>query len=97
MSKFFGGNRQGKYLNTGKAPAPEQENLSDRQPNPSPQEEPEAQGGRRRPRRRVKLPSREQLLAQLCSVLNGNIRGLACALNAIAEQKAGPAEEAAAE
>lgn len=61
MSKFFGGNRQGKYLNTGKAPAPEQENLSDRQPNPSPQEEPEAQGGRRRPRRRVKLPSREQV------------------------------------
>ena len=44
-----------------------------------------------------KLPSKEQLLAQLCSVLNGNIRGLACALNAIAEQKAGPAEEAAAE
>lgn len=34
----------------------------------------------------AKLPSKEQLLAQLCSVLNGNIRGLAVALNAIAEK-----------
>ncbi len=43
-----------------------------------------------------KLPSKEQLLCQLLSVLNGNLRGLACALNAIAEQKAEPAEETAA-
>ncbi len=35
----------------------------------------------------AELPSKEQLLTQLLSVLNGNIRGLACALNAIAEQK----------
>lgn len=34
----------------------------------------------------AKLPSREQLLTQLLSVLNGNIRGLAVALNAIAEK-----------
>ena len=34
----------------------------------------------------AKLPSKEQLLARLCSVLNGNIRGLAVALNAIAEK-----------
>lgn len=45
-----------------------------------------------------KLPSREQLVAQVLAgfnapisgfvnVLNGNIRGLACALNAIAEKK----------
>ena len=33
-----------------------------------------------------KLPSKEQLLVQLLSVLNGNIRGLAVALNAIAEK-----------
>lgn len=32
------------------------------------------------------LPSKEQLLGQLLSVLNGNIRGLAVALNAIAEK-----------
>lgn len=44
-----------------------------------------------------KLPSKEQLLVQLLSVLNGNIRGLAVALNAIAEQKGGPVAEAAAE
>ena len=31
----------------------------------------------------AKLPSKEQLLVQLLSVLNGNIRGLAVALNAI--------------
>lgn len=43
-----------------------------------------------------KLPSKEQLLCQLLSVLNGNIRGLAVALNKIAEQKgegAAPAAE----
>ena len=34
----------------------------------------------------AKLPSKDQLRAQLCSVLNGNIRGLAVALNAIAEK-----------
>ncbi|MEG0895253.1 MAG: 50S ribosomal protein L10 [Oscillospiraceae bacterium] len=34
-----------------------------------------------------KLPSKEQLYGQLLSVLTGNIRGLAVALNAIAEQK----------
>ncbi len=39
-----------------------------------------------------KLPSKEQLLAQLLSVLNGNLRGLACALNEIAEKKGGSAE-----
>lgn len=33
------------------------------------------------------LPSKEQLVAQLLSVLTGNIRGLAVALNKIAEQK----------
>ncbi len=44
-----------------------------------------------------KLPSKEQLLCQLLSVLNGNIRGLAVALNAIAEKQGGaPAEEAPA-
>lgn len=41
-----------------------------------------------------KLPSKEQLLAQLLSVLNGNLRGLACALNEIAEKKGGSAETA---
>ncbi|MDY4192222.1 MAG: 50S ribosomal protein L10 [Oscillospiraceae bacterium] len=35
----------------------------------------------------AKLPSKEQLLVQLLSVLNGNIRGLAVALNAIAEKQ----------
>lgn len=33
------------------------------------------------------LPNREGLLSMLLSVLNGNLRGLAVALNAIAEQK----------
>lgn len=33
------------------------------------------------------LPNREQLLGQLLSVLNGNLRGLACALSKIAENK----------
>ena len=35
----------------------------------------------------AKLPSKEQLLVQLLSVLNGNIRGLAVALNAIVEKE----------
>ncbi len=48
-----------------------------------------------------KLPSKEGLLSMLLSVLNGPIRGLAVALNAIAEkepaaEEAAPAEEAAA-
>ena len=34
-----------------------------------------------------KLPSKDQLVAQLLSVLTGNIRGLAVALNAIAEKE----------
>ena len=34
-----------------------------------------------------KLPSKDQLMAQLVSVLTGNIRGMAVALNATAEQK----------
>lgn len=34
-----------------------------------------------------KLPSREQLLAMLLSALTGNLRGMAVALNKIAEQK----------
>lgn len=46
------------------------------------------------------LPDRDTLLAMLLSALTGNIRGLACALNAIAEkdgsgEEAAPAEEAA--
>ena len=50
----------------------------------------------------AKLPSKEGLLSMLLSVLNGPIRGLAVALNAIAEkgeeapaEDAAPAEEAA--
>ncbi len=35
----------------------------------------------------AKLPSREQLIVQVLGMLQGNIRGLAVALNAIAEQK----------
>lgn len=42
-----------------------------------------------------KLPGREELLSMLCSALQGNIRGLAVALNAIAEKQGGPAGEAA--
>lgn len=34
-----------------------------------------------------KLPSKEQLIGQLLSVLTGNLRGMACALSKIAEQK----------
>lgn len=43
-----------------------------------------------------KLPNREALLSMLCSALQGNIRGLAVALNAIAEkngEEAAPAAE----
>lgn len=45
------------------------------------------------------LPNREGLLSMLLSALTGNLRGLACALNAIAEKngEGAPAEEAAAE
>ena len=45
------------------------------------------------------LPGREALLSMLLSALTGNLRGLACALNAIAEknEEGAPAEEAAAE
>lgn len=44
------------------------------------------------------LPTRDGLLSMLCSALQGNIRGLAVALNAIAEKDGdgtAPAEEAA--
>ena len=43
------------------------------------------------------LPSREALLSMLCSALQGNLRGLAVAINAIAEKsgEAAPAAEAA--
>ncbi len=44
-----------------------------------------------------KLPSKEGLLSMLLSVLNGPIRGLAVALNAIAEKEGEAAPEAAAE
>ena len=45
------------------------------------------------------LPSREGLLSMLLSALTGNLRGLACAINAIAEKQgeAAPAEETASE
>ena len=39
-----------------------------------------------------KLPGKEQLLSMLCSALQGNIRGLAVAINAIAEKQEAPAE-----
>ncbi len=44
------------------------------------------------------LPNREALLSMLCSALQGNLRGLAVALNAIAEKngEGAPAEEAPA-
>lgn len=41
------------------------------------------------------LPGKEELLCMLCSALNGNIRGLAVALNAIAEKGEDSAEAAA--
>lgn len=44
-----------------------------------------------------KLPNKEGLVSMLLSVLTGNLRGLAVALNAIAEKQEAPAEEAAAE
>lgn len=44
-----------------------------------------------------KLPNKEGLVSMLLSVLTGNLRGLAVALNAIAEKEEAPAEEAAAE
>ena len=34
----------------------------------------------------AKLPGKQELLSMLCSALQGNIRGLAVALNAIAEK-----------
>ena len=45
------------------------------------------------------LPSREGLLSMLLSALTGNLRGLACAINEIAEKQgeAAPAEETASE
>ena len=45
------------------------------------------------------LPSREGLLSMLLSALTGNLRGLACAITAIAETQgeAAPAEETASE
>lgn len=42
----------------------------------------------------AKLPGKTELLTMLCIALNGNIRGLAVALNAVAE-KAGEGETAA--
>lgn len=39
----------------------------------------------------AKLPGREELLTMLCMALNGNIRGLAVALNALREKKDGEA------
>lgn len=45
-----------------------------------------------------KLPGKEALLSMLLSALTGNLRGLACALNSIAEKNAeGAPAEAAAE
>ena len=44
-----------------------------------------------------KLPNREGLLSMLLSALTGNLRGLACAINAIAEKSGEAAEEAPAE
>ena len=43
-----------------------------------------------------KLPNKEGLVSMLLSVLTGNLRGLAVALNAIAEKQEAPAEEAPA-
>ena len=36
----------------------------------------------------AKLPGKTELLTMLCMALNGNIRGLAVALNAVAEKQA---------
>ena len=35
----------------------------------------------------AKLPGKQELLSMLCSALSGNIRGLAVAINAIAEKQ----------
>ena len=35
----------------------------------------------------AKLPGKQELLTMLCMALNGNIRGLAVALNAVKEKK----------
>lgn len=45
----------------------------------------------------AKLPGKTELLTMLCMALNGNIRGLAVALNAVAEKQAEGAAPAAAE
>lgn len=39
----------------------------------------------------AKLPGKQELLTMLCMALNGNIRGLAVALDAIREKKEGEA------
>lgn len=39
------------------------------------------------------LPSREGLLSMLLSALQGNLRGLACAIKAVAEKQGGTVEE----
>ncbi len=44
-----------------------------------------------------KLPNKEALLSMLCSALQGNLRGLAVAINAIAEKNGEGAEAAPAE
>ena len=44
----------------------------------------------------AKLPGKTELLTMLCMALNGNIRGLAVALNAVAEKSAEGAPEAPA-
>lgn len=45
----------------------------------------------------AKLPGKTELLTMLCMALNGNIRGLAVALNAVAEKQSEGAAEAPAE
>ncbi len=45
----------------------------------------------------AKLPGKQELLTMLCMALNGNIRGLAVALNAIVEKSGEAAPEAVAE
>lgn len=67
MNQLFGGNRQGKYLNTGKPADQDPEQL----PDPlkqilqeKEQEAPAAKGWFRRSRRRVKLPSKAQIMQE---------------------------------
>ena len=43
----------------------------------------------------AKLPGKTELLTMLCMALNGNIRGLAVALNAVVEKQGAPAEAVA--